>query len=261
MRINLVSNLPHTAGQHAQQLTNRAHTAHLTQLIRKIFEGEIARDHPLRLLTGGLLVEGSFRSLNQAQHVTHAKDTGGKSVGIKNLDRFQTFTCAEEFNRHSGDRTDRYCSPTARIAVDLGEHQTCHRDRITEANGDIDRLLADHGINYQEHLRRFYTAGDGLQFVHQLIIQLRTTSSVHDNDGKTAELAFLESMDCQLWRSYSCFREDRYAQALAKGFQLGHRGWTVRVCSHEHHPFPLRTQQASQLSSGSGLTRPLQTNQ
>ena len=82
----LLLHLAH-AGQHAQQVGDRAHLADRHHLLEEVLErealagGELA-GHPLGLLG----VEGLLGLLDQGEHVAHAEDARGHPLGVEDVE-------------------------------------------------------------------------------------------------------------------------------------------------------------------------------
>ena len=58
--------------------------------------------HLARQALGLVTVDFLPRFLDQAQHVTHAKNPRSHALGVKRFQRFERFATADEFDRTSG---------------------------------------------------------------------------------------------------------------------------------------------------------------
>ena len=82
----------------------------------------------------------------------------------------QLLADAGELDRLAGDVTHRQRRATARIAVQLGEDHTAERQRVTEGLGDVDRVLALHGVDHEQRLGRRQRGVQCADLVHHGLV-------------------------------------------------------------------------------------------
>ena len=86
MLLDLLLHLPR-AGQHAEQVGDRAHLADRHHLLEEVLEGEALAGgelagHPLGLVG----VEGLLGLLDEREHVAHAEDARGHPLGVEDVE-------------------------------------------------------------------------------------------------------------------------------------------------------------------------------
>ena len=68
------------------------------------------------------------------------------------MERFklgQFFTGADKLDRFAGNRFDGKRRATTRVTIRLGQHNPANVQCFVEGLGDVDRILAGHGIGNQ----------------------------------------------------------------------------------------------------------------
>ena len=73
----------------------------------EVFEGEARFHDLLRLLFGGLAIDGLLRALDEREDVAHAEDPLRETVGMENLERVELLPHAEELHGNAGRGADR----------------------------------------------------------------------------------------------------------------------------------------------------------
>ena len=92
--------------------------------------------------------------LDQPDDVAHAEDAAGDAVGMERLERVELLADADQLDRPAGDRAHRQRRAAARIAVDPGQHDAGDAGALVEGLGDVDRVLAGHGVGDEQRLLR-----------------------------------------------------------------------------------------------------------
>src|SRR5690606_26802148 len=77
------------AGQHAEQVADRAHLADRQHLVEEVLQGEFPAADLARGLLGLLLVVDLFGLLDQGEHITHTEDAAGHPVGMEDVEVLQ----------------------------------------------------------------------------------------------------------------------------------------------------------------------------
>ena len=89
-------------------------------------------------------------ALDQAEHVAHAEDAGDDAVGIERLKRVVFLAQPHELHGRPSDFADGERRPAARVAVELGEHNSGEAEPAVEFAGGAHRVLADHGVGDEQ---------------------------------------------------------------------------------------------------------------
>jgi hypothetical protein len=83
------------------------------------------------------------------------------------VERFQAvefFRDAGKLDRLARDVAHRQRRTAARVAVQLGQHDTGQRQRIVEGLGGVDGILAQHGVDHEQGFDRLDGAVHGGDF-------------------------------------------------------------------------------------------------
>ena len=72
------------------------------------------------------------------------------------------------------------CPPTppTGVAVQLGEQHTVDTQRFVKGGGGIHRILTGHGVHHQQDLRGLHRRLDGLQLVHQGLVDVQPSCGI-----------------------------------------------------------------------------------
>src|SRR5205807_8817527 len=106
-------------GNHADELTDRAHLLHRAQLIREVLERELVAAQLLLELLGFLLIEDALGALDERKHVAHAEDARSEPLGMERLEGVELLADAEEDDGGARDRANRQRGAAASIAFHL----------------------------------------------------------------------------------------------------------------------------------------------
>src|SRR5690606_7287288 len=108
-----------------------------------------------------------------------------------------------------------------------------------EAARGFYRILADHGVDDQEDIIRRDRIIDGLELIHQRLINGETTSRIVDDDVVLALARFDMSGLTDLQRGSPRNVEHRYVELLAEDLELLHGRGALHVCGDEKRFFSL----------------------
>ena len=144
------------AGQHAEQVADRAHPLDHQHLLEEVLERElaVAAEHLLGHARGLVGLEGPLGLLDQGEHVAHAEDARGHPLGVEDVEVVELLAGRGEHDRPAGDVGDRQRGTTAGVAVELGQHDAGEADAVAERLGGRDRVLADHRVDDEQDLVR-----------------------------------------------------------------------------------------------------------
>ncbi len=179
------------------------------------------------------------------------------------MERFKGVTLlahAEELDRLPGHVPHRKRGTTTRIAIHLGQHHTGQRQCFAERLGGVCRVLARHGIDYEQRFGRIDRGVYSLDLGHHLGINGQTTGSIHQHHVNELELGFTDGRLGDLHRLLADIgREEGHTHFAGQGFELLDRSRTIDVSrNHQHALLLALLEEARQLPHGSGLARPLQ---
>ncbi|CKR91769.1 Uncharacterised protein [Mycobacterium tuberculosis] len=90
------------AGQHAQQVADRAHLAYREHLLEEVLQGQLAGADLGCGLLGLLCIEDLLGLFDQAQHIAHAQDATGHPVRVEDVEVLQLLPGGGEKDWNTG---------------------------------------------------------------------------------------------------------------------------------------------------------------
>ena len=163
---------------------------------------------------------------------------------------------------HAGDRERR---ATARIAVELGEHHSVETDALVEGLRGVDGVLADHGVNDEQHLVGAGDCFDVGGLLHQHLIDAQPASCVDHHHVVETALRVFDGPLGNLHRiahavaGLGC--EDMDPGPLPHDLQLVDRVGALQVTGDQQRTVLLGLQPARQLPCEGGLSSTLKTGE
>ena len=143
-------------GQLVHQRRQAAHVLHLRELRAEIVQVEVAA---FLDLVGELLrclyVDAALRFFDERENVAHAENPVRHPVRMEDFEAVELFRDADELDRLARHVAHGERRATARVAVELGEHDAGERQRVVERLRGVDRVLAEHRIDDEERFSRF----------------------------------------------------------------------------------------------------------
>ena len=246
------------ARQHAEDARERAHLAHLLELVEEVLEGELGAAELGLHLRRLLLVERLLGLLDEAQHVAHAEDAARHAVGVEDVEVVELLAGAGELDGLAGDGADAQRGAAAGVAVELGEHDAVQVDLPLEGVGGVDRVLAGHGVDDEQHVVRLDRVADVDELGHELLVHVQAAGGVDDGD-----VAVLAREGDAVARDVDrvevgAGRVARHADAPGQRLQLVDGRRTVDVGGDEHRLLAVLLEQLGELGAGGRLARALQ---
>ena len=119
---------------------------------QEVVEAELLlAELPLEL--GGLVVVvGGLRLLDQGHDVAHPEDPLRHPVRVEALELVELLAGRGVHDRLAGHRLDRQRGAAAGVAVELRHHDPVELDDLGELLGDVDRVLAGHRVDDEQHV-------------------------------------------------------------------------------------------------------------
>src|SRR5204862_3686450 len=246
------------AGNQLHDALERAHSAEHLVALQEVVERELALHHPALELLALVLLDSRLGLLNQAEHVAHAENPRRHPVRVEVLEQVDLLADRDELDRLARDRLDRERRAAARISVELRQHDAVEVDALLEGLRDGDRLLAGHGIENQQDVRRLCLAADRSELVHQRLVDVEAPCRVDDDD-----VAFgrCDSLTRRLYGIRALGAVDGNLDLAAELLELIDRGRTLQIGGDERGLLALLAQQQRELRGGGRLARPLQAGQ
>jgi hypothetical protein len=147
------------------------------------------------------------------------------------------------------------------VAVQLGEKHTVDTQRLVKGGGGIHRILTGHGIHHQQDLCGLHRRLDGLQLVHQGLIDMQPSCGIQKDHVVAVVPGVLDGLLGNVYRVRLTHFKHRDIQLFAHYLQLVDSGRTVHIAGHQQRPLAeLSAHQARQLGAVGGLTGTLQTH-
>ena len=222
------------ARDHLHDVGHRSDLAHLAHLVEKVVEREALLEDLLLELLRLLFRVDALRFLDQREHVAHAEDARGQTIGIERLERRELLADADELDRRAGFGMNRERRAAARVAVHLREDHARDPETIVEAFGDVGRLLAGHRVGDEQNLfgldGRFDRArarpSASSSICSRPAVSMMTVESPRRRASATPSRAIFDRI------ARAAF-EDRQVDLLAERLQLLDRGRTIDVGGDE----------------------------
>ncbi len=124
------------------------------------------------------------------------------------------------------------------------------------------RILAGHGISHQENFRRLQDRLDSLQFTHENLIHLETTSGVDDQGITTKLPGPPDGLAADIHRILVALRRmNRHFQLASQYRQLLDGGGPINIDGNQVRFLAIVFEPPGQLAGGGGLARALKTDQ
>src|SRR4051795_11105845 len=146
--------VPAETREHPEDVGQRAHPADLPELVEEVLERELVAAQLALEVLGVLLVDLLLGLLDEGEDVAHPEDPLGHAVGVEALEVLELLARGGEEDRLAGDGLDRQRRAAAGVAVELGEDHAVELRRLGELLGDVDGVLAGHGVEHEQDVRR-----------------------------------------------------------------------------------------------------------
>jgi hypothetical protein len=160
----------------------------------------------------------------------------------------------------SGRGADAEDGSAPGIAIKFGEDGAARGHLTMESLGDVDRFLTSCGVKNEENLIWISCRVDRLEFGHQGLINLESTSSVDDQDIEqkvaAAEKGLLGNLDR---RSSVGATEYGDLDLLTQNFELANGGRSLSITGGQHRLFALLLEIQGEFGGGRRLTGTLET--
>ena len=233
----------------------------LGELIVEIGEREFIAAKLLLQLSGLLLVERGLGLFDQRQHVAHPEDAGRHAAGVERLDLVELLARADELDRLARNGLDRKGRAAARVAVELGEDDAVDVEVFVERLRGVDRVLTGHRVDDEQDLIRLDLGLDGLQLVHERLVDVQTARRVEENHV----VAVPDGVGDGGFRNVDRVRlphlEDGDAELSADDLKLLNGRRTVDVAGDKQRIFILLFEQARKLRAVRRFTGALQADE
>ena len=214
------------------------------------------RSSSLRLV----LLDRLLGLLDERQDVAHPEDPLRHPVRVEALEVAQLLARGGEHDRLAGDRLDRQRGAAAGVAVELGEHDAVELRDLGELLGDVDGVLAGHGVDHEQDGVRAHALLDPRQLLHQRLVDVQAAGGVDDQHVLAVARGLIQSPARDVDRvAVGALLVDRRAGLGADLHELLDRRRPVDVArSDRHRRVVLLAQHLRELRGGGGLARALQ---
>ena len=135
------------ARNHAGKRAKATHILHLLQLHPQVVHVELTLGHLGRELFGILDFDCLRGTLDERYHIAHSKDAARDTAGMKQLEPVKLLARANKLDRFACHSAHRQRSTAACIAIHARQDNARKRHLISEAFGDVYRVLTGQTIN------------------------------------------------------------------------------------------------------------------
>ena len=208
------------AGNHAGKIVYIAHTLERAHLIEVIGKREAVCLHSLGHFKSFFLVKALLGLFYKREHIAHAEDARGHTVGVERLDLIELFADADEFDGLAGACFYRKRRAAARIAVKLREHDAGDTERVVECVCRVHGILAGHCIDNEQYLARFYLITDVLKLLHKLLVNVQAACRIEEHKVVAVLFRMLDCGLCDIDGICRSHLEHGDVELFADGFQL-----------------------------------------
>src|SRR6266446_3297895 len=157
------------ARDHAHDLIERSHLAHLPELVLVVVQRELRLAELADHLLGLLAVDVLLGLLDQPEHVAHPEDAAHHARGLEQLELVHALAHACELDRAAGHGGRAERGAAARVAVELAQHDAGDADAAMELLRALHRVLARHGVGDVEDFAGLALGLERDQLRHQLV--------------------------------------------------------------------------------------------
>ena len=180
---------------------------------------------------------------------------------MEGLDLVKLFAGADELDGLTGHSLDRERCAASGIAVKLGEHNAGDIEILVKGLCCADSVLAGHCVNHEQNFIRVDRGLDGLEFVHECLIDVQAACGVKENHVVTVAHGMGNGSFCNVHRVRLAHFKNRNAKLSADDLQLFDGCGPVNVAGREQRVFILLFEQTCQLRAVGRLACALQADQ
>jgi hypothetical protein len=209
---------------------------------------------------GLLLVHDRLEVAHQPDHVPHAEDARGESLGSEGLEPVHALAGPEEFDGDAGHGLHRQGGASAGVAVELGENQTVQGNALVEGARHVDGVASHQGVAHQEPAGRPRGLRHGGDLLHQLLVHGEAAGRVVDHGVEPLVAGALTSGGADRRRGpLAAVHGD--ADGGAELLELEYCGRALYVRRHQQRSAALALEVSRQLGRHRGLADALETEQ
>ena len=247
-------------GHQLHESAQRTHLSHLVQLGHEIVERERAAHHPTRRLGHHVLVHGPLGLLDQRQHVAHAQDPRGHSVGVKEIEVRELLARGRKDHRSTHHTARGQHRTASRVVVEFRHDHARELEGLVERLGGVHGVLTRDRVKNEERVVRRGGRADRLYLTHQRVINGETAGRV-DNDHVTSEPRRLGDAALGDFDRSARVRKDVDANLLGEDAQLFDGRGAREVRGDEVRLATLLFEPECEFRRGRGLARALESRE
>ena len=187
----------HLLAEPGNELEHALQRPHLPQhpvAREEVVEGELSGADALLHLRLLVLLDRRLRLLDERHDVAHAEDPRGHPVRMEVLELVELLSDGDELHRTPRDSPNGERRASARVAVELREHDAVEGDALLESERDVHRLLTRHRVEHEEHVRRLRRPRNPLELGHELVVDVQSTRGVEDHDVQAVRASRVEPL-------------------------------------------------------------------
>ena len=234
----------------------------MVELVEEVFQGEGCGAEFALHFAGFVFVDGLLGFFDEGDDVTHAEDAASESIRVEGLDAVGPLADADVEDGEAGDGDDGEGGAAAGVSVHLGEDEAGEGDLFVELLGDLDGVLAGHGVDDEEDFDGVEGFSNVGELLHELFVDLESTAGVHEEPVGVLFFGFFEGVAGEGDGVFgSVFAVDGDVYLGAEGGELLDGGGASEVSGGHDDALALLFEEAGEFGAGGGLSGALEADE
>ena len=180
--------------------------------------------------------------------------------GAELFELVESLADACESDGRPGDLPDAEGRTSARVAIELGQHDPGQPETVVKRLRRLHRVLPDHGVNDEQNVLGRHGRLNLFELPHEGLVDRESAGRVVDDHVVLFAPGPLASLQADLERCCACHVEHRNLDLLAEHLELLDRRRSLHVRRDEQRPLALLLEPAGKLRAGRRLPRSLKAH-